>query len=169
MDNISKQEKRRLKKEERKEEFKKSRKKRRFKKNLNIFFAVFVLILVAWGIGFLASNTKKLPPTNMQGHIEESPASHILTEEMPENVQRHMLEHSDGNGASGVIVQYNCKKFECKNNLVESLTKIVKEYPKFVYLAPNSKYDGKIILTRPGKLKILDQFDEKTIRAFIIN
>jgi len=120
-------------------------------------------------MSFLVSGAKKLPPASAQGHIEESLTSHIVTEEIPENIQKHMLEHADGKGSPGLIMQYNYEKFECENNLVEKLTKIVKEYPSFVYLAPSSKYDGKIILTRPGKLKILDQFDEKTIRAFIIN
>jgi cell division protein FtsL len=169
MDSILKQEKRDLKKKEKKEELKKARVKRKLKKILNIFYTIIAVVAIIWGISSLASNTKKLPPTSMQGHIEESPASHILTEEMPENIQRHMLEHADGNGDSGVIVQYNCEKFECESDLVKKLAKIVKEYPTFVYLAPSSEYDGKIILTRPGKIKVLDEFNEKVIKSFIIN
>ena len=169
MDNISKQEKRELKKKGEKEELQKVRTKRKFKKIQNIFYIIFILILIIWGISFLASNTKKLPPIGMQGHIEESPTSHILTEEMPENIQKHMLEHADGNGDPGVIIQYNCEKFECSGDLIENLTKMVNEFSSFVYLAPSSKYDGKIILTRPSKIKILNQFDEEVIRAFIIN
>jgi len=169
MENISKQEKRELKKKEKEEKSGQEKRKRKIKKFLNISYAVVAVVAFVWGVSFLASGVKKLPPTTMQGHVEESPASHILTEEMPENIQKHMLEHADGSGSPGVIIQYNCEKFECEDNLVEKLEKIVEEYSSFVYLAPNSKYDGKIILTRSNKIKVLDSFNKEEIRAFIIN
>ncbi|MEK7110235.1 MAG: hypothetical protein AAB867_00055, partial [Patescibacteria group bacterium] len=83
-----------------------------------------------------------------------------------DNIQRHMLEHADGKGRPGVIIQYNCKKYACESNLVEKLTALVRQYPDNVYLGPNS-YDGKIILTKLGAKKILDNFDEQAIRDFV--
>jgi hypothetical protein len=77
-----------------------------------------------------------------------------------------MLEHSDGSGAPGVLIQYNCTDYECESGLIEQLTTLVREYPENVYLAPNT-YDGKIILTRIGQREVLDTFEEDTIRAFI--
>lgn len=77
-----------------------------------------------------------------------------------------MLEHADGKGAPGVIIQYNCQKYACESDLAEKLKTIVDKYPQNVYLAPGS-YDGKIILTRLGKREILEDFDEGRMIDFI--
>lgn len=82
--------------------------------------------------------------------------------------QRHMLEHADGSGSSGIIVQYNCDDYACEDGLVEQLTNLMSEYPDNVYLAPN-RYDGKIILTKLGRRKIFDEFNEQEIRSFFGN
>ena len=130
---------------------------------------VFVGVVIIGGLGwFIATRpmSPKLPPTTMKGHIEESPKAHIVTEPIPDNIQRHMFEHADGTGKPGIIIQYNCQKYTCEPDLIEKLTTLVKEYPDNVYLAPNN-YDGKIILTKEGKLETLDQFDEQKIKDFI--
>jgi len=101
-------------------------------------------------------------------HVEQSPPAHIVTQPIPEPIQRHMLEHADGieGGKSGIIIQYNCQDFDCEEDLVEMLTELVRDYPSNVYLAPND-YNGKIILTKLGKIEILDGFDEDKIKDFI--
>ena len=108
----------------------------------------------------------RLPPTTMQGHIEESPKAHIVDTPISDAIQRHMLEHADGKGKPSIIIQYNCQKYACEADLIEKLTNLAKEYPDNVYLAPNN-YDGKIILTKEGKLETLNQFDEQRIKDFI--
>lgn len=107
-----------------------------------------------------------LPPTTIQGHIEQSPPNHIVDTPIPENIQKHMLEHADGGGAPGIIIQYNCSDFYCVPDLVNKLTELVNAYPENVYLGPNN-YNGKIILTKFGKREVLEEFDEQAIRDFI--
>ena len=132
--------------------------------------AVGAVAAAGYAVWFLISLIPVMPPTSPQGHSEESPPSHILTEPMPERIQRHMLEHADGGtpqgGVPGVIIQYNCGKYECAPDLIANLERVVRDYPENVYLAP-SEYDGKIILTRIGQKEVLDAFDEEKIRAFI--
>jgi hypothetical protein len=123
---------------------------------------------VIGGLGWFIASRPNLPPTTIQGHIEQSPPSHIVSRPIPENIQKHMLEHADGRGVPGIIIQYNCDEFECESGLIARLTELVKQYPENVYLAPNN-YDGKIILTKLGRLEILDSFNEEKIRDFIDN
>jgi len=127
---------------------------------------IFVIAVVVGGIGWFIARIPNLPPTSMENHIESSPPAHIVNQPIPENIQRHMLEHADGGGSPGILIQYNCKDYECAPDLIEKLTALVNEYPENVYLAPN-KYDGKIILTKLGKREILETLDEETIRTFI--
>lgn len=131
-------------------------------------YILYVLIAVSiiGGLVWVVSRTPNLPPTTMQNHVEDSPESHIITSAMPDRIQRHMLEHSDGTGAPGIIIQYNCDDYKCEADLVEKLTEIINQNPDNVYLAPNN-YDGKIILTKLGKREILDSFDEQKIIDFI--
>lgn len=127
---------------------------------------VFVAAVLVSGIVWYVTTLDDLPPTSARGHIEQSPPSHVISEPIPESIQRHMLEHADGEGPPGVLVQYNCKGFECSPDLVEKLTSLVKEYENRAYLAPND-YDGKIILTRRGERRIVDEFAEDKIKDFI--
>ena len=136
------------------------------KKIGKIIFYALITIVVIGGLGLLASFIPNLPPTSQANHSENSPAAHIITTRMPEVIQKHMLEHADGSGPSGIIIQYNCDDYDCESDLVQKLTALVEEYPDNVYLAPNN-YDGKIILTKLGRRAILDQFDEQAIRNFI--
>lgn len=128
-------------------------------------YAVIILVVVG-GIGWFISTRPSMPPTIAQGHTENMPDAHITDTPIPDSMQRHMLEHADGKGKPGVIIQYNCKKYSCEPDLIQKLTDLVKQYPENVYLAPNN-YDGKIILTKLGKREILDDFDEQTIKKFI--
>lgn len=108
----------------------------------------------------------ELDPTGMADHIEVSPPGHILTEPMPVAIQKHMLEHADGGGRPGVIINYNCVKFRCPEGMIERLASIARSYP-FVYVAPFLDMDVKIAVTRLGKILILDDVDERQIREFI--
>ena len=130
-----------------------------------LLYALIVVVIIG-GISWLISSIPNLPPIVMDNHIEKSPPTHIVTQPIPDRIQRHMLEHADGSGPSGVLIQYNCDDYECEVDMIEQLTSLVSEYPKNVYLAPNS-YDGKIILTKLGELEILDSFDDQKIRDFI--
>lgn len=136
-----------------------------------IVIPLLAVIFISVIVMFIRSQPKqpRLPPIDMEGHIEQNPPSHILSDEMPESVQKHMLEHADGEekGVPGIIIHYNCpRKFYCGDDLIKKLESIVKKYPKNVYLAPGD-YDGKIILTKLGKREIMDKFDEKKIINFI--
>ena len=127
---------------------------------------ITLIMLIIAGITWFVSSRPNLPPIDLAGHIEENPPSHILDQEMTEPIQKHMLEHADGKGAPGIVIQYNCKKYNCEKDLIPKLTTLVKKYPNNVYLAPGN-YDGKIILTRLNKREILEKFDQEKIINFI--
>ena len=139
----------------------------RAKSSVKRWGIVFVLLVIIGGCSYLFFQTSDLPPTDIQGHIEESPSSHVLKEQMPLAVQKHMLEHSDGKGPPGVIINYNCVDFECEPGLVEKLEKFVEIYPAFLYVAPFDDMDAKITLTKFGKIEVLDAYDETRIDRFI--
>lgn len=127
-------------------------------------------LIVAAGLGWLGYSivtAKRLPPTSMADHVEESPPRHILTTPMPIAIQKHMLEHADGGGPPGVIINYNCEKFRCPEGMVDRLAEIARAYPTFVYLAPYPDMDAKVAVTRLGKILVLDEVDAPRIHAFI--
>ena len=140
------------------------------KPTLTKISVIALIVLTIAGITWFAASRPNLPPIDLAGHIEENPSSHILDTEMTEPIQKHMLEHADGDDkkGQGVIVQYNCKKYICEKDLIPKLTVLVKKYPKNVYLAPGN-YDGKFILTRLNKREILEKFDEEKNVDFIEN
>src|SRR3989338_10842065 len=131
-------------------------------------WGIFVLIagLIVWGV-FVLFNQPTLPPTNMTGHIEVSPESHILKEPMRIEVQKHMLEHADGSGPPGIIINYNCEDYNCEEDLIENLEAFAEKYPANVYVAPFKNMDAKIALTRIGKIEVLEKYDEPKIKNFI--
>ena len=129
---------------------------------------IFAVVFAA-GAFFVYSfvfSSANLPPTDVRGHVEGAPPSRVLKEPMPIAVQKHMLEHADGYGPPGVIINYNCEDFECEPGLIEKLEAFAYEYSN-VYVAPYPKMSVKIALTRYGKIKTLDRYDEEEIRAFI--
>ena len=137
------------------------------KKIRNWIIFIVIIGLIVFGISFAVVNKKTLPPISDQGHIEENPPSHVMREPMNILVQKHMLEHADGSGPQGIIINYNCIDYQCSNDLIPNLEAFAEEYPANVYIAPFPKMDAKIALTRLGKIKILDEYNEETIRAFI--
>src|SRR3989344_2776233 len=104
-------------------------------RNWSIFIVIIGLIIV--GLVWSISGIERLPPTDMQGHVEKNPASHILKETIPIAVQKHMLEHADGKegGKGGIIINYNCKDYSCEESLIENLESFATEYD-YVYVAP---------------------------------
>lgn len=166
---LTRKERRELERQRPREDREKEEKTKRVKKIIRRSVVAFIAIALISGIGWLIASSPKLPnlpPTTSQGHMESNPPAHITDKSIPDPIQRHMLEHADGKGKPGIIIQYNCKKYTCESDLVQKLTDLVKQYPDNVYLAPND-YDGKIILTKEGKLETLDQFDEQKIKDFI--
>ncbi len=129
---------------------------------------IAVVLVIFWGVAWYIKTRPNLPPIDLSGHIEQNPPSHISSEEMPELVQKHMLEHADGEdkNGKGIIIQYNCKKYICEKNLIDQLKVLVKKYPQNVYLVPGN-YDGKIILTKLGNRQILSSYNEQQIVDFI--
>lgn len=146
--------------------YKKEKASKSPKKIVAYFLYGAIGIGIIGGLGWFIATRPNLPPTTMQGHIEKSPESHISNTPISEAIQRHMLEHADGKGKPGILIQYNCKKYSCEADLITKLTALAQQYPDNVYLAPNS-YDGKIIVTKLGRSQILDGFDEQAIKNFI--
>lgn len=139
------------------------------KKIRNIAIVIAVIAVLAFLIFSWLSDTTILPPTDLQGHIEESPLSHVLREPMLLLVQKHMLEHADGKGAPGVVINYNCIEFSCEPGLVEKLEAFAAKYPANVYVAPFPKMSVKIAITKYGKIETMDSLDEAKIDSFIRN
>lgn len=166
VERLTKKERRQLKKQRKQEERRREQRRITIKKIVNVIIFILVIGGGIFALIRFSLTAPQLPPTSMEGHIEQSPSSHILNQPMPETIQKHMLEHADGRGRPGVIIQYNCDTFECEPDLIKKLTDLAKQYPDNVYLAPNT-YDGKIILTKLGKRKILNEFEEEAIRNFI--
>ena len=77
------------------------------------------------------------------------------------------MERAAGHPRGSLLVQYNCVNYQCEPDLVEKLTAIVLNYPRYVYLAPYPTMDAKIALAAPGRLLTLEFLDEDKIRKFI--
>ncbi len=155
-----------LAKEKKRAERESAMKKRRIRRLLVRALWIIITVAAVGALLWYAAAQPDLPPTSAQGHLEDIPQAHISSVPIPDAIQRHMLEHADGKGNPGIIIQYNCQKYSCAPDLVAQLTDLVKQYPDNVYLAPNN-YDGKIILTKLGQLKMLDHFEEGAITTFI--
>jgi len=130
-----------------------------------LLYSVIGVVAIG-GLGWFISTRPSLPPTTAQNHTEDMPQAHITDQPIPDSMQRHMLEHSDGKNKPGILIQYNCKKYSCESDLITQLAELAKQYPENVYLAPNN-YAGKIILTKLGKIEVLDAFNEQRIKDFI--
>lgn len=135
-------------------------------RNRGIFIAIIGLIIA--GIFWSISNIETLPPIDMEGHIESNPPSHILKEPMPIAIQKHMLEHADGveGGRGGIVINYNCKDYECESNLIDNLEAFAKKY-EYVYVAPFKNMKAKLALTKLGKIETLEGYNEEKIEKFI--
>ncbi len=163
---LTKRERRAFKKQRKENERKSEQRKSLAKKILSISLIVLIVGGIIFGFVWYAATRPNLPPITIEGHAETMPQAHISLVPMPDNMQRHMLEHADGGGKPGIIIQYNCQKYSCEPDLIQKLTDLAKQYPENVYLAPNN-YDAKIILTKLNTIQSLDGFDEGAIKKFI--
>jgi len=78
-----------------------------------------------------------------------------------------MLEHADGGDIPGIIINYNCKDYNCEGGLIENLESFAEVYPKNVYVAPFKNMATKIALTKLGRIEVLEEYDENRIHIFI--
>ncbi len=143
-----------------------SKEKSSTKKSLGWLSFVIIAGIVLFGMVWAISSAKTLPPTDMLGHVEENPLSHVLKEPMPISIQKHMLEHADGTGKPGVIINYNCKDYSCEDDLIENLENFAGEY-NYVYIAPFKGMDAKIALTKLERIDVLEEYDKTKITDFI--
>jgi len=164
---MSRKERQRLRAQEREAEARNRRRKALLRRGVRWGVLGVIVALGAGWLGYSIATAKRLPSTSMADHIEQSPPGHILTTPMPIAIQKHMLEHADGGGRPGVIINYNCVKFRCPAGMIDRLAGFVRAYPEFVYLAPYPDMDVKIAVTRLGKILTLDDVDDTRIRAFI--
>jgi len=156
-----------------------ARKKERLMKNkkfenrrkIKLFFNYSVIFLLVIGVvvGFFRfiANQPILPPSTVVGHIEENPPSHFLTQAMDIRVHKHMLEHADGSGPAGVIINYNCEDFECEPELLDKLRSLVREYPDNLYVAPYPNMSAKLVITKFNQQSIMDRYDQGVISKFL--
>ena len=166
-DGLSRRERRQLKEQQRGAEHRRGGRNRLVKKGLTWGgVGLMTAAALAW-LGYSIATAKRLPPTSMADHSEEVPPSHILTAPMPLAIQKHMLEHADGKGRPGVIINYNCVKFRCPEGMINGLAQMVRAHPEYVYLAPYPEMDVKIAVTRLERILILEEIDEGRLRAFI--
>jgi len=138
------------------------------KKIRNWSIAVVVIAFAFWGIIALIPNSGGLPPTDIQGHIESNPSSHVLKKPMRIEIQKHMLEHADGveGGHGGVIINYNCEDYVCEDNLIQNLEGFASQYD-YVYVVPFKGMDVKIALTKLGRIQTFEEYDAESIKQFI--
>ncbi len=138
------------------------------KKIRNWCIILATITLLIWGIIALIPNSGGLPPTDIRGHIESNPPSHILKKPMRLEIQKHMLEHVDGieGGHVGVIINYNCEEYVCESDLIENLESFAGQYD-YVYVAPFKKMEVKIALTKLGRIQTFEEYDAESIKQFI--
>lgn len=96
------------------------------------------------------------PPTSGP-HLPYIAPWGVHTRPIPPELQVHNLE--DG----GVLVQYSC---DCPD-LADKLKAIVREYDKYVILAPYPRMKSRIALTAWTRIDTMEEFDEGRIRRFI--
>ena len=127
-----------------------------------------VVAVISGGLYLWASNQKELPPTEFgPNHSESFPPQQINTIPVPRAIQEHVMERGGDHRVGNMLVQYNCRDYECEPDTPDMLAEIVRGYPDNVYLAPYPGMDSQFALTAPGRRLLLDTLDEGKIREFI--
>ena len=138
------------------------------KMNLKLKAEYIALIVILFFVGlflFIDSKEGNMPPTDVAGHVESYPPSKAMKTAIPIEVHKHILEHTPS-GRPGVIINYNCVKFECSPSLIDKLESYALQYPH-VYTYPMEDMDAKIVLTKIRDRLVLDELDENKITSFI--
>ncbi len=137
------------------------------KKIIKWTISIVVLLGIIFLVILFVTNIKTMPPTDMQGHIEEWPKTQILKEDIPLPIFKHILEHaSKSSNIPGIIINYNCDDYVCEEGLIEKLEEFTKD-SSYVYVAPYKNLDAKIVLTKLGRQKVLEEYDKSLIENFI--
>lgn len=138
------------------------------KKQIKIYGVVAIILIVLIFFVMSLSAVKSLPPTTMKGHIEVIPKTVILKEPIKPEIHKHILEHFDGGDGNrgGVVINYDCKNYDCSPDLIEKLEAFTEEYGH-VYVAPFKNMKVKIAITKLNQIRKLDSYDEDAIRQFI--
>lgn len=140
-------------------------------KNIKKVAGALAVVAVPFFLFFSFSGNSEanvLPPTDIRDHVEEIPSSHVLKEPMPLLVQKHMLEHADGKGLPGIVINYNCLDFSCEPDLIPKLEAFA-SLSENVYVSPFPEMSVTIALTRYGRIETMDSFDEARIESFIFS
>ena len=117
---------------------------------------------------FLITTSKTLPPTSFgPGHSELLPTAQFNHRPIDPLIQQHVMERNATHPNGQMLVQYNCRDYDCEPGLEAALEDIVRRFPATVYLAPYPGMDAMIALAAPGRLEILDEMDEEKIVMFI--
>lgn len=184
-DELSKKERRALKRESREDEMRALRTKNTIRTFLYIAGALTVFVAAGFGLKWLVAHNEStkpgvffpsqgrehiapgashdaynsLPPTSGWHYASPAPWG-IYTEPIPDEVQVHNLEHG------GIMVQY---KPGIDQQVIDELTRIVKKYPSKVILAPYPKLDQDIALTAWERLDKFsaNELSEERVMNFI--
>ena len=123
---------------------------------------------IVGGVFAFVVTSKTLPPTSFgPGHLESLPTSQISLRPIDPLIQQHVMERNATHPNGQMLIQYNCRDYECEPGLESALEEIVTRFPPTVYLAPYPGMDAMIALAAPGRLEILDELDEDRIVKFI--
>ena len=138
------------------------------KKRIKYFLITAVIAIIIFYGFYLSGNKKTLPPTDMAGHIEANPSSHILRKPMQIAIHKHMLEHADAieGGRGGVIINYDCKNYDCAGDLVGKLEQFAVDYD-YVYVAPYKNMAAKIVISKLNRQITLEDYDGEAIKEFL--
>jgi len=133
-----------------------------------IGLGVVVTAGVVGAIVVFVTTSKTLPPTSFgPGHSEALPTQQINTRPIDPLIQQHVMERNQSHPNGQMLIQYNCRNYDCEPGFEIALAEIVTRFPRTVYLAPYPGMDAKIALAAPGKLVILDELDEDRIVKFV--
>lgn len=128
--------------------------------------ALIVAILGFGAVSWLSAQATLPPTTYGPGHTESYPAERVSTQApIPIAEQSHIIEHAP-DGQPGVLLQFNCRAFDCGSDLIDKLVEVARGYAN-VYVAPFPRMDAKIALAAQGELETLAAYDERAIRRFI--
>jgi len=137
-------------------------------KKIKIYSIVGIVLILLIFSGVALTNRKSLPPTDMAGHIEVVPDTKISGRPLDPRIHKHILEHVDGVDGSrgGIIINYDCKTYECSPDLVSKLQDFTISY-EYVYVAPYKNMKSKIAVTKLNRQITFDDFDQEQIEQFL--